>query len=100
MNPTQFGPTEDFAKYPRTLDADLALAAEGGATIAFVPGVAEVYPRGAIASSVEVPDLDGMLEGASRPGHFRGVATVVLKLLNIVRPDLAFFGPRIISSSG
>ena len=94
VNPTQFGPNEDYGKYPRTLAADLALAAEGGAAVAFVPEVAEVYPTGAISSFVEVPSLDSILEGASRPGHFRGVATVVLKLLNMVGPDVAFFGAK------
>ncbi len=94
VNPTQFGPSEDYAKYPRTLEADLALAAEGGAEVAFVPEVAEVYPHGPISSFVEVPALASQFEGASRPGHFRGVATVVLKLLNIVGPDLAFFGAK------
>jgi len=94
VNPTQFGPSEDFRRYPRTLDADLALCARGGAGLVFAPEVEEVYPRGAIATFVEVPDLAGKLEGASRPGHFRGVATVVLKLFGIVGPDLAFFGAK------
>ncbi len=94
VNPAQFGPGEDLGRYPRTLDADLALCARGGADLAFVPDVAEVYPGGAIATFVEVPGLSDVLEGASRPGHFRGVATVVLKLLNIVGPDLAFFGAK------
>ena len=94
VNPAQFGPTEDYGKYPRTLEADLALAAEGGAEVAFVPEVAEVYPNGPISSFVEVPALASVFEGSSRPGHFRGVATVVFKLLNMVGPDLAFFGAK------
>ncbi len=94
VNPTQFGPHEDFRRYPRALGADLDLCAVGGAGLAFVPEVAEVYPQGPISTFVEVPDLAATLEGASRPGHFRGVATVVLKLLNIVGPDAAFFGAK------
>lgn len=94
VNPTQFGPTEDLAKYPRTWDADLATCREAGADLVFAPEVAEVYPTGTLATSVEVPDLGTILEGASRPGHFRGVATVVLKLLNMAGPDLAFFGAK------
>ena len=94
VNPSQFGPTEDFARYPRTLQSDLALCASGGAELAFVPEVAEIYRGGGLDTYVEVPGLGSILEGASRPGHFRGVATVVLKLLNIVGPDLAFFGAK------
>ena len=94
VNPTQFGPGEDFGRYPRTLDADREVCASGGASVVFVPEVREVYPSGASATSVEVPDLGEVLEGASRPGHFRGVATVVLKLLNIVGPDVAIFGAK------
>ena len=94
VNPTQFGPSEDLSRYPRTLDADLALCARGGADLALVPEVAEIYPRGPISTYVEVPGLSDRLEGGSRPGHFRGVATVVLKLFGIVGPDLAFFGAK------
>ncbi len=94
VNPTQFGPGEDFRRYPRTLEADLDLCIRGGASVVFAPEVAEIYPRGPLSTFVEVPDLSGLLEGASRPGHFRGVATVVLKLLSIVGPDLAFFGRK------
>ena len=93
VNPTQFGPNEDFARYPRTLDADLAVCREAGADIVFVPSAAEVYPPG-FSTSVEVAGLSDVLEGAIRPGHFRGVATVVLKLFNMVGPDIAFFGEK------
>ena len=94
VNPTQFGPGEDFRRYPRTLVADLELCNEGGADLVFGPSVDEMYPNGPATTFVEVPGLSDRLEGASRPGHFRGVATVVLKLLSIVEPDLAFFGAK------
>ena len=94
VNPTQFGPGEDFRRYPRTIDADIALCDQGGANLVFAPEVEEVYPHGPISTYVEVPALSDTLEGASRPGHFRGVATVVLKLFQIVGPDLAFFGAK------
>jgi pantoate--beta-alanine ligase len=94
VNPTQFGPSEDFRRYPRTLDDDLARCASAGATLAFAPTVEEMYPTGSLSTYVEVPGLSDVLEGASRPGHFRGVATVVLKLLQIVGPDLASFGRK------
>ena len=94
VNPTQFGPKEDFRRYPRTLEADLDLCAGGGADLVFAPAVEEMYPRGPSSTFVEVPSLSDRLEGASRPGHFRGVATVVLKLFTIVGPDLAFFGSK------
>ena len=94
VNPTQFGPDEDFRRYPRTEEADLAVCSRGGADLVFAPGVEEVYPNGPASTSVEVPGLSGRLEGASRPGHFRGVATVVLKLFQMVGPDLAFFGMK------
>lgn len=93
VNPTQFGPHEDFGKYPRTLEADRTLATASGADWIFAPTVAELYPAG-FASQVEVPALDRMLCGPRRPGHFRGVCTVVLKLLNIVQPHLAVFGAK------
>lgn len=93
VNPTQFGPKEDFAKYPRTLDADRELCAQAGADLVFAPSAAEVYPPGATAF-VEVPGLSDCLEGPSRPGHFRGVCTVVLKLFNMVQPDVAIFGAK------
>ncbi len=94
VNPTQFGPDEDFDRYPRTPEADLALCAEAGADVVFQPGVERMYPTGPSATFVEVPGLSSALEGAARPGHFRGVATVVLKLLNIVGPDVAHFGEK------
>lgn len=94
VNPTQFAPTEDFSRYPRTPDEDRLRCGEGGAALVFAPGVETMYPPGSSATFVEVPALSDVLEGASRPGHFRGVATVVLKLLNIVGPDLAFFGEK------
>ncbi len=93
VNPTQFGPNEDFARYPRTFDEDCALAASLGTDMIFAPGVDEMYPVGA-ATFVHVEGLSERLDGASRPGHFRGVATVVAKLFNAAEPDLAFFGQK------
>jgi pantoate--beta-alanine ligase len=93
VNPAQFGPNEDFARYPRTLEADQRLCADAGADLIFAPTVAEMYPEGSVAF-VEVPGLQDVLCGASRPGHFRGVCTVVLKLFNVVRPDAAVFGAK------
>jgi len=93
VNPTQFGPTEDFARYPRTFDADCALAASAGATAIFAPAVEELYPQGA-ATFVEVEGLGNRLDGLSRPGHFRGVATVVAKLLIAAEAHRAFFGQK------
>ncbi len=93
VNPTQFGPKEDFSKYPRTLDRDCQLLEAEGVAIVFAPSDQEMYPPGA-ATFVTVEGLSDKLCGRSRPGHFRGVATVVAKLLNIVQPDLAFFGQK------
>ena len=93
VNPTQFGPKEDFARYPRTFNGDCALAEAEGADAIFAPGVEELYPTGA-TTFVEVGELGGRLDGASRPGHFRGVATVVAKLLIAAEPDWAFFGQK------
>lgn len=93
VNPTQFGPNEDLARYPRTLDADLAVCEREGADLVFQPEPAVIYPAG-FRTFVEVHGLQDVLCGASRPGHFRGVATVVLKLFNIVGPDLAYFGQK------
>jgi pantoate--beta-alanine ligase len=93
VNPTQFGPNEDYAVYPRTLDADCALAEAYGAAVVFAPAVEELYPTGA-ATFVEVEGLSSRLDGASRAGHFRGVATVVSKLLIAAEPDRAFFGQK------
>lgn len=95
VNPLQFGPGEDFERYPRTLDADRKRLIGAGAELLFVPGVAEVYPRPpGEQTRVEVPGLSEILCGASRPGHFVGVATVVCKLFNMVQPDLALFGEK------
>ncbi len=94
VNPTQFGPNEDFQRYPRTLERDRGLCAAAGADLAFVPAPAPMYPRGIAMTFVDVPGLSERLEGASRPGHFRGVTTVVLKLFEIVRPDIAYFGAK------
>jgi pantoate--beta-alanine ligase len=93
VNPTQFGPNEDLARYPRDLAGDLAKAAGAGTDVAFVPEVAEIYPLG-FQTTVEVGELSRGLDGPFRPGHFAGVATVVAKLFNIVRPDLALFGEK------
>src|SRR5438477_1002427 len=93
VNPTQFGPHEDYARYPRTFEADCALARAEGADLIFAPSVEELYPAGA-ATFVEVEGLSNRLDGASRPGHFRGVATVVSKLLIATEADLAFFGQK------
>ncbi|MFZ1538058.1 MAG: pantoate--beta-alanine ligase [Chromatiaceae bacterium] len=95
VNPLQFGPKEDFSAYPRTLEADRALLAEAGAHLLFAPAVGAVYPRGQAGQTrVEVPGISDILCGASRPGHFVGVATVVCKLFNMVQPDLAVFGEK------
>ncbi|MFC5699927.1 pantoate--beta-alanine ligase [Cohnella faecalis] len=91
VNPTQFGPNEDFDKYPRDEARDKSLASEAGAHILFMPEVSEMYPD-PIRTTVAVTGLTDRLCGASRPGHFEGVATVVTKLFNIVTPDRAYFG--------
>ena len=93
MNPTQFGPNEDLARYPRPLEDDLTKCRAAGVDLVFHPEVDVVYPR-ENATFVEVPGLSEVLEGAFRSGHFRGVTTVVLKLLNMVLPDVAFFGRK------
>ncbi len=94
VNPTQFGPNDDYSRYPRTLEADLAVCERAGADLGFMPSAAEIYPPDSTSTYVEVPGLSDVLEGASRPGHFRGVATVVLKLFGIVGPDVAYFGQK------
>ena len=93
VNPTQFGADEDLSLYPRDLDGDLELLRQRGAALVFVPDVAEVYPPG-FDTWVDVGPVAERLEGTERPGHFRGVATVVAKLFNIVRPDRAYFGQK------
>lgn len=93
VNPTQFGPNEDFARYPRMLEQDCALLEAGGVQAVFAPDAAAMYPSDA-ATFVEVEGLSRRLCGASRPGHFRGVATVVLKLFELARPTRAYFGQK------
>jgi pantoate--beta-alanine ligase len=93
VNPKQFGPAEDFAKYPRTLEADAKKLADANVDSLFVPEAAEIYPPG-FATYVHVEGLSERLEGRTRPGHFRGVTTVVLKLLEIVQPHYAYFGRK------
>ena len=95
VNPLQFGPTEDLARYPRDLERDLALASGRGCDLVFTPSAAEMYPDGEPRVSV-VPDprIEGRLDGAGRPGHFRGVLTVVSKLFGIFTPDVAVFGQK------
>src|SRR5205823_369534 len=93
VNPTQFGPQEDLAHYPRPLADDLRVCAREGVDLVFHPEAALMYPPG-FRTFVQVEGLQDVLCGQSRPGHFRGVATVVLKLLNIVQPDVAYFGQK------
>jgi pantoate--beta-alanine ligase len=95
VNPLQFGPNEDFNAYPRTPEDDAALLTGQGVDVLFLPTVAEMYPLGSAGSTiVDVPELSGILCGAFRPGHFQGVATVVVKLLNLVQPDVGIFGEK------
>jgi pantoate--beta-alanine ligase len=93
VNPTQFGPGEDYQKYPRTLEADLRLLSRYPVDLVFTPAVETMYPAGS-ATLVDVGPVAKPWEGAHRPGHFRGVATVVLKLLNLTAPDVAYFGQK------
>jgi pantoate--beta-alanine ligase len=95
VNPTQFGPNEDFERYPRTLAQDQTALTDEGCDLLFAPDVATIYPFGAEHGvSLHVPQITDTLEGAQRPGHFDGVATVVCKLFNLVQPDLAVFGQK------
>src|SRR5580704_5919128 len=93
VNPTQFGPNEDLAKYPRSFERDRDLLASEGVELLFAPTVEEMYPAGAV-TWITVEELSNKLDGRSRPGHFRGVTTVVAKLFHIVEPDVAFFGQK------
>ncbi|MGQ9529489.1 MAG: pantoate--beta-alanine ligase [Chloroflexus sp.] len=93
VNPTQFGPNEDYARYPRDTDRDLTLLEAAGVDLVFIPSVEEMYPPG-FGTYVIQPAADEVLEGAARPGHFRGVATVVCKLFNIVQPTKSYFGQK------
>lgn len=93
VNPTQFGPNEDLARYPRSFERDQELLEREGVELLFAPGTDEMYPSGAV-TWVVVEELSGKLDGRSRPGHFRGVTTVVAKLFHIVEPDVAFFGQK------
>ncbi|SDP38110.1 pantoate--beta-alanine ligase [Actinacidiphila guanduensis] len=94
VNPLQFGPNEDLDRYPRTLDADVKLAEQAGADVVFAPDAAEVYPGGQPQVRISAGPMGERYEGASRPGHFDGVLTVVAKLLHLTRPDSAFFGEK------
>jgi pantoate--beta-alanine ligase len=93
VNPTQFGPNEDYVSYPQDQDRDLAMLREAGVALVFMPGVAEMYPEN-FQTFVEVTGVSQGLEGERRPGHFRGVATVVAKLFNVIEPDRAYFGQK------
>ncbi|MBI4339344.1 MAG: pantoate--beta-alanine ligase [Chloroflexi bacterium] len=93
VNPTQFGPSEDFASYPRDMERDLQVLQAEGVDVVFAPTVEEMYPQG-FSTYVNVERVTEVLEGARRPGHFRGVATVVAKLFTIVRPDRSYFGQK------
>jgi pantoate--beta-alanine ligase len=94
INPLQFGPGEDLARYPRPLEADLSLCRAHGVDVVFTPAVSQMYPTGEPLVTVDPGPLGSILEGASRPGHFRGVLTVVAKLFGLVRPDAAIFGAK------
>lgn len=93
VNPTQFGPSEDFERYPRPIEKDSVLCQKSGVDALFLPTVAEMYPPGS-QTLIDVPALASRLEGEARPGHFRGVATVCAKLFNVIQPDMAYFGRK------
>jgi len=93
VNPTQFGPSEDFASYPRDPDHDVTMLQNAQVSLLFMPTVSEMYPAG-FQTRVDVTDVSQALEGSHRPGHFRGVATVVSKLFNLIQPDAAYFGQK------
>jgi pantoate--beta-alanine ligase len=93
VNPTQFGPKEDFSRYPRDTERDLAMLREAGASWVFMPGVEQIYPPG-FSTYVQVREVTKRLEGEVRPGHFEGVATIVAKLFNLVQPHRAYFGQK------
>lgn len=94
VNPTQFGPSEDYAAYPRTLERDAEFLKQAGTDVLFTPTIESMYPYGETEAWVDVPSLSSILCGAVRPGHFRGVATVVARLFNHVAPDVAIFGEK------
>ncbi len=94
VNPTQFGPTEDFERYPRTLDADVSMLSAAGVEVVFAPTASEVYPASSSVTPIEAGPLGDNWEGADRPGHFDAVATVVGRLFDIVQPDVAVFGEK------
>lgn len=93
VNPTQFGPNEDLSRYPRDRERDFSLLDEAGVDLVFIPSVDEIYPKG-FSSSIDLGPITQRLEGASRPGHFQGVATIVAKLFNLTQPDRAYFGQK------
>lgn len=94
VNPTQFGPKEDFSKYPRPIDDDLQMCREAGADLVFLPNEADVYPAGSAKIGIELPELFGVLDGIYRPGHYAGVCQIVAKLFNIVQPSVSCFGEK------
>jgi pantoate--beta-alanine ligase len=94
VNPLQFGPAEDLARYPRPLEADLQICRDEGVELVFAPGVDDMYPAGSTTTTVDPGPIGSELEGAVRPGHFAGVLTVVAKLFHILGPDVAFFGEK------
>src|SRR5690606_27196215 len=94
VNPTQFGPQEDFDRYPRPIERDLAICRDAGIAAVFAPSPTEMYPPDVLPCELNVPSLVDDLEGAFRPGHFAGVCRVVAKLFNIMQPDIAVFGQK------